>query len=408
MNVETQKTVWIINDYAGSPIHGMTHRHYYIAKEMKKHNIRPIIISASYSHFLTSLPKLDEKKYLIEEIDSIEYCWIKTLSYKNSHDKKRVLKWFQFMFKLMSLPKILDRPNAIICSGSAPMLIWTAYFLSKKYKAKLVFEVRDIWPLTLMELNGYSKYNPLIYIMQKASNFGFKHADTVISVLPYTDKYINSQGIYKFDFNYLPNGVSLDELNNIQPLSESVESLIPLNKFIVGYAGAMGLGDQLNLLIDAAKDLRGNNEIHFVLVGKGAEKDSLKRRVKELGLENVTFINPILKIEVQSMLQKFDVCYIGWSDKKIYEYGISANKIFDYMYAEKPILHVYSGKGDLIKNAQCGLSISNLEKESISKAVLKLYAFSEDERRTLGQKGKEYVLKTHTYEKITEKIIKIV
>jgi len=192
MENDIKKTVWIINDYAGSPLHGMTHRHYYIAKELHKYGIKSTIISASYSHFFTSLPNLNGKKYLKENIDSVEYLWLKVLRYKDSHDKKRVFKWFHFMFRLMTLPKSLDIPDVIICSGSAPMLVWVAYFLAKKHNAKLIFEIRDIWPLTLIELNGYSPRNPLMYMMQKAMNFGCKNADVVISVL--------TLGWYKFLF----------------------------------------------------------------------------------------------------------------------------------------------------------------------------------------------------------------
>ncbi len=408
MRNQTKKTVWIINDYAGSPSHGMTYRHYYIAKELQKKSINPIIISASYSHFLNNFPPIKEhQSYLHEMVDRVEYLWLKVLKYKDSRDKKRVLKWFQFTFKLFSLPKGLTKPDVILCSGSAPMLILPSYYLAKKHRAKLIFEIRDIWPLTLMNFKGYSKYNPLMYIMQKCVNFGFRHADHITSVLPNTDNYIKEQGINNFKFTYLPNGIFLEELQNPSPLNQETASQVPKDKFIIGYTGAMGMGDGLDLLIDVALELKASSKIHFVFVGKGSEKERLKERVKSLELNNVTIIDAIPKKEVQNMLALFDVCYIGWEDKSIYKYGISANKIFDYMYSAKPIIHLFSGEGDLISKAQCGISINKHKSSLITKAILELYHSPKERLKAMGIRGKSFVLEHHTYSKITDKFIDI-
>ena len=405
MKLKKEDVVWFINDYAGSPFHGMTFRHYYMAKELKRRGIKSIIITASYSHFMNHKPHLGDKPYLLEKVDMIEYLWLKVVKYKNSRDKKRVLKWFQFCLKLFTLPNSITKPKIIVCSGSAPMLILPSYYLAKKYGAKLIFEIRDIWPLTLMDFKGYSKYNPLIYLMQKSVNFGFRKADKIISVLPYTDNYIRQQGIYNFDFTYLPNGIFLEELQNPMPLNNEAKSKLPKNKFIIGYTGAMGMGDGLDLLIDVAVVLKKYDEIHFVFVGKGSEKDRLRRRVSDLELENITIIDAIPKREVQSMLSLFDVCYIGWEDKNIYQYGISANKIFDYMYAKKPILHRFNGKGDLVSESKCGINIKEQNSELIAGGVLKLYNLSPKDREEMGERGRAFVLENHTYQSITDKFI---
>jgi len=405
MKLKKEDVVWFINDYAGSPFHGMTFRHYYMAKELKRRGIKSIIITASYSHFMNHKPHLGDKPYLLEKVDMIEYLWLKVVKYKNSRDKKRVLKWFQFCLKLFTLPNSITKPKIIVCSGSAPMLILPSYYLAKKYGAKLIFEIRDIWPLTLMDFKGYSKYNPLIYLMQKSVNFGFRKADKIISVLPYTDNYIRQQGIYNFDFTYLPNGIFLEELQNPMPLNNEAKSKLPKNKFIIGYTGAMGMGDGLDLLIDVAVVLKKYDEIHFVFVGKGSEKDRLRRRVSALELENITIIDAIPKREVQSMLSLFDVCYIGWEDKNIYQYGISANKIFDYMYAKKPILHRFNGKGDLVSESKCGINIKEQNSELIAGGVLKLYNLSPKDREEMGERGRAFVLENHTYQSITDKFI---
>jgi len=407
MKKESKEVVWFINDYAGSPFHGMTYRHYYMSKELLRRGIKSIIITASYSHFMNNQPPIRDKPYLFEKVDMVEYLWLKVIKYKDSRDKKRVLKWFQFSLKLFNLPNQIDKPTVIVCSGSAPMLILPSYYLAKKYGAKLIFEIRDIWPLTLMDFKGYSKYNLLIYIMQKSVNFGFRNADSIISVLPNTDSYIRKQGIHDFKFTYLPNGIFLEELQNSLPLNREAKEKLSKDKFTIGYTGAMGMGDGLDLLIDVAIELRNHPDIDFVLVGKGSEKERLRQRVRDLELKNVTIIDAIPKREVQSMLALFDVCYIGWEDKEIYQYGISANKIFDYMYAKRPILHLFNGKGDLIIEAKCGISVKKQNSAVVAESILKLYSFSDRQRAEMGERGRAFVLKNHTYQNITDKFIDI-
>jgi len=406
MKSKKEEVVWFINDYAGSPFHGMTFRHYYMSKELKRRGIKPLIITASYSHFMNNRPPIKDKPYLLEKVDMIEYLWLKVMKYKDSRDKKRVFKWFQFTLKLFFLPTEISEPDVIVCSGSAPMLVLPSYYLAKRYGAKLIFEIRDIWPLTLMDFKGYSKYNPLIYLMQKSVNFGFKYADHIISVLPHTDRYIYEQGIDNFKFTYLPNGIFLEELQNPLPLSTKAKEEVPKDKFIIGYTGAMGMGDGLDLLIDVAIELKKEySEIAFVFVGRGSEKERLRDRVRDLNLNSITIIDAIPKREVQSMLALFDVCYIGWEEKEIYQYGISANKIFDYMYSGKPIIHLFSGEGDLIQKANCGLSVSTHKSSLIADAIVKLYNTPQKEREEIGLRGKSYVLEHHTYNKITDKFI---
>ena len=400
--------IWFIDDDAGSPLHGMEFRHYYMAESLQKKSEKSLVISASYSHLYYNLPAIENRPYLFEKVNGIDFLWLKVINYKQGNSKKRILKWFQFFLKLFSLPKVITtKPTVIVSSCNAPFLIIPCYYLAKKYNAKFILQVKDIWPLTLMELGGYSKYNPLIYIMQKSINFAFKNADEVISVLPYLGKYIEEQGIKRSSIEYLPNGISIEEVENALPLNYKTTSKIPSNKFIVGYAGAMGIGDGLDMLIKMANLLQDYKDIHIVLVGKGAYKKTLEVMVKELELNNVLILDPIPKREVQSLLRYFNICYIGWRDKEIYKYGISANKIFDYMYAKKPILHLYSGKGDLVSNAKCGITVTKQSENLLAKALLDLYNMSQEERELMGSRGNTFVKSNHSYEAITDKFLAI-
>lgn len=399
------KKIWIINEYAGTPKYGMTYRHFYIARELVKKGCEVTIISAAYSHFLTQLPKISGK-FTSEMIDGVNYFWVKVVKYPKSFCKRRVLKWFDFMFSLFRLPiKTMQKPDVILVSPTAPFSILPAWFWAKKFYSKLIFEVRDIWPLTLIELGGYSPSHPFVKFMGLFEKFALIKSDFVISNLPNYNLHIKELGINR-NFEYLPNGISIEELVDIEPISEDLKSKIPKNKFIVGYTGKFGISNAVDDLIAAIGKLKNYNDIFFVLVGNGQEKEKLKESCSDLN--NIIFFDSINKKQIQSMLEYFDVCYIGWKKKKIYEFGVSPNKIFDYMYSGKPILHAINTKNDIVSLANCGLTVEAENHEAIARGIIELYKMSPQKRNSLGQNGKKYVLKYHNYEYLTDKLLSLI
>ena len=393
------KTIWIINDYAGSPYHGMEFRNYYFAKEWVKLGYKVYIITASYSHLFKNLPKV-KGNYTFENIDGINYVWVKVPHYINSTDKKRVLKWFVFTSKLFFLPlNKLEKPDVIIASPMAPFLVIPAYRFAKKFNAKFIFEVKDIWPLSIIELGNISPNNPLIKAMSWCEKFAINKSDFVVSSLQNYGEHLKDLGIKK-DFIWINNGISLEEMNKIEELPKEIEEKLPKDKFIVGYTGTVGIANALEYFCEAAKILKDNEKISFVIVGDGKLKSELMK--KYANLKNLFFIESIPKKQVQSMLNKFDGCYIGWRKQKIYKYGISANKLFDYMYSGKPILHAFN-YSNIVDLYNCGITVEPENAKAIADGILKLYNLPKQKREEMGKRGREAVIEHFTYEKLAKK-----
>ena len=390
------QNIWIINEYAGTPYHGMEFRHYYLGKELVKLNNRVTIISSSYSHLFKNLPKTKK-----ENIDGVDYLWLKTFNYGNSHNRKRVLKWFLFSFKIFFLPFTLKKPDVIIVSPMAPFPILPAWILSKIYGAKLIYEVKDIWPLSLIELGGFSPTHPFIKFMGWFERFALKKSDIIVSNLQNYGEHIKNDIGLDRDFEWISNGVDLDELKDIKPLHKSIIDKIPKDKFIVGYTGTIGVANALDSLLESAKELKEYSDIVFILVGNGQEKSRLVDKYGKSS--NILFIDAIDKKEVQSMLNLFDVCYIGWNKETLYKYGVSPNKLFDYMYSAKPILNSFSGNGDVVTLSKSGIKVEAKDIEAIKDAILKLYNISTNEREILGKNGKDYVLNNFTYKELAKR-----
>jgi glycosyltransferase involved in cell wall biosynthesis len=399
----TKKNIWIINQYAGSKYHGMNYRSYYIGKQLVKSGNKVRIFAGSFSHLLRILPEMSSRSKE-ESIDGIDYVWIRTLRYTGSKSFGRIVGMFQFIFNLFLLKtNSFEKPDAIVVSSISPLPILNAYFLSKKYKVKLIFEVRDIWPLSLIELGNISRFHPFVIFLQWVENFAYKKADKVISVLPNALEHMKNHGLDPDKFVYIPNGIDCDESKNRDTSSNEILDYNPQEKFLVGYLGTLGIANALDYYIAAADQLQNNKDIRFVMVGQGPEKERLSEIIKQKELNNITIHPAVTKDQVQSVLTQFNVCYVGWHNHPLYRFGISANKIFDYMLSGKPIIHGSNASNDPIKDAQCGISIPAEDVNALVKAILELKNKSSKEQERIGEKGIKYVYIHHNYSVLAKK-----
>jgi len=401
------KNIWIINEYAGTPYHGMTFRHYYLAKELVKLGYKVTIFTSSFSHFKLKQHLEVRNTFTKENIDGIDFIWVKMPDYKAPKSLGRIRNWFLFAFKLFFIPFLkLEKPDFILVSSLPLHPIVSGKYLSNKYKAKLIFEVRDIWPLSAIELGGYSPNHFFIKHLQWLEDFAYKNADAVVTVLANAYEHMKTRGLTENKFNYIPNGISVDEANQMDELDKKTIQEMPKDKFIVGYAGTFGIANALDSFIEAAKILKDNNSIAFVLVGDGKEKDKLLKLSKNC--LNIFYVDAVKKNQVQSVLKYFDVCYIGLKKNPLFKYGVSPNKLFDYMYSGKPILYaIDSGNFKPISDINAGFNIDPENPQAISDGILKLYSISEEERKEMGQNAKRYVIENHDYKYLAKKLIKV-
>lgn len=399
-----KKTVWIINQYGSTPATGVGGRHYYMAREMAKQGHKVYVIASASHHILRTKPAFGEDVFF-EEVDGVRFVWIKMPHYEDAHSKQRVLNWFLFSWRLKKLTKLInDKPDAILSSSPSLFSFIGAKRLARKTKARLVFEVRDIWPLTLTEIGGFSVRHPFVRLMQWVENKAYHDSDAVISNLKNSVEHMIEHGMNPEKFTWVPNGFSFDEVSQKTPLNEHTASQIPKGKFIVGYAGTLGVANSLDTLIIAAEQLKEYTNIAFVLVGDGKEKTALQAIVKEKKLTNIYFIEPIPKVEIQALLSQFDSCFIGWLNDGLYRFGIAANKIFDYLYSGKPVIHAYSGECDPITEAQAGLQVPAENPQQLADAVLQLYQMPVAQRETMGTNGRKTALEHYEYGQLAEKL----
>lgn len=399
------KTIWIVSQYASTPNTGIGGRHFYLAQELVKQGYKVYVIASSANHLLHSQPSLKDD-VTFELIAGITYVWVKMPHYEEAHSRQRALNWFLFPWRIQKLAELIkDKPDAILCSSPSPIAFLGAQHLAKRFSARLVFEVRDIWPLTLTEIGGYSPKHPFIRLMQWVENKAYRDSDQVVSNLKNSVEHMVEHGLKREKFTWIANGFSLDEVSSPLPLSETLASKLPREKFIVGYTGTFGLANDLYTLIDAAEILKDVDDIEFVFVGGGRGKEDLINYINDKSISNVLIVDFIKKQQVQSMLSRFDVLTVGAKKEPMYRFGVSPNKLFDYLYAAKPILYyIESGDYNPISDAEAGVQVESGDPQALAEAILMLYKMPKGKRKEIGENGRKLALEEYEYGILAKKM----
>jgi len=395
--------ILLINHYAGSVRHGMEFRPYYLAREWVRLGHRVRIVASSTSHIRAQAPYMGGRARLDQNIDGVDYTWFATPSY-SGNGAARVRNMASFVWRLLREARTLARevePDVVIASSTYPLDIWPAHRIARLAGARLLFELHDLWPLSPMELGGYSRWHPFIMLLQAAENHACRHADAIVSILPKVREHLEAHGMAPHKLHIVPNGADPGEwLAAGEALAPETERVLAAARAssdcIVGYAGTHGIANALDTLVETASLLR-NRRVAFVLVGGGPEKQRLRLRARALALDNVYFLDPVPKRQVPALLRRFDLAYIGWKRQPLYRYGIAPNKLIDYMMAARPIVHAVEAGNDPVAEAACGLTVAPEDPQALADAVVRLMETSAAEREAMGLRGQRHALANLTY-----------
>lgn len=401
--------ILLINHYAGSPHHGMEYRPYYLGREWVRLGHKVTIVAASFSHVRTKQPAC-RGGVAVEGIDGIDYIWLQTPAYEGN-GVGRVRNMLSFLWGLRRRERTilgLAVPDVVIASSTYPLDIYPAARLARRSGGKVVFEVHDLWPLSPVELGEIPRWHPYIVVMQRAEDFAYRRADRVVSILPTALAHMQEHGLRAEKFVHIPNGIDVDEWQRREELPaghrDALAGIAAGGRALVGYAGAHGTANALESFVDAAGLLRGV-PVAFVLAGSGPEKEGLRKRAAAMGLDNVVFLPPVPKRAVPALLEMMDVLFISLKKQPLFRFGISPNKLMDYMMAGKPIIYAVEAGNDPVAECDCGLSIAAESPGAIAEAVGRVLDMTVPERETMGSRGREYVRTYHDYKALAERFL---
>ena len=389
-----------ISKYIILPEFGPPTRHYFLSKGLTRIENSQVMLIGSRST-LGRVPEFNGL-FLSRNEGDVEMVTLNGPHVTAGFNKKRLWSWVIFEKNLYRFREYIKRfkPDVVVVSSLSILTFLTGIFLKKWLKVPLVLEVRDIYPLTLVEVGNYKKYHPAVSFLGMVEKWGYKNADLVLSTLPNAKEHIEAVKGSPVKFKYIPMGVELSFFEDPAPVDPAV---IRENEgeFWIGYAGTLGTANALDTLFETARELENSHpKIKFAFIGDGPLKDHYMKEYG--GLSNIKFIPSVAKKDLQSYLVQMDLLVNTWLNKSIYRFGISPNKWMDYMLSARPILVAFSGHPCIIDAADCGKFVEAESLESLKEGILEFYYMDKKELDAMGKRGREYLLNNLEYGKLSE------
>jgi glycosyltransferase involved in cell wall biosynthesis len=380
-------------------------RHHEFARYLAAQGHRVTIIASPVSYLTgdAALRPTPLKKRAEEKEGRVSI--LRAYTYQALHKSfvHRVFSFLSFMFSSFWIG--LTVRNVDVVWGTSPPIFQgvTAWLLARLKGAKFLFEVRDLWPQFAIAV-GVLTDPTLIRMSEWLERFLYRHADRMIVNSPGFVAHVTGRG--SKNAALIPNGADPEMFD---PLANGIafrQSNKLKNKFVVLYAGAHGISNDLDVALEAAKLLEDVRAIHFVFLGDGKEKPNLQARAAKMELKNVLFLPPVPKREMAVALAGADACLAIL--KPLEEYKTTyPNKVFDYMAAGRPVALAIDGViREVVEAAGCGVFAKPGNAEALAGAIRQLES-DRDRALTMGLSGRQYLEENFSREAIARALAQL-
>lgn len=396
--------ILFLTQYCPPEVGAPQNRIFEFAKRLKKFGHEVTILTA-----MPNYPKGEifneykDKKVVREEMDGIKIVRTSIYATKEKSFTKRLRNYLSFTFSsVFTGAKYIEKQDVIITESPPLFLGWSGYILSKKKKAKFVFNVSDLWPESAVKLDVLHN-KALIKASTWLEEFCYKKASAVTGQTRGIVDNIVNRGFDKNKVHLITNGVDTEFFKK-EKRDENFRKEIGIDgKFALCYAGIHGLAQGLEVIINAAEIIKEHEGIQIVFIGDGPEKNKLINMVKEKGLKNVSFLPIQPKANMPKIIASMDATIIPLKKLDIFK-GALPSKMFEALASELPIVLAVEGEAEkLINNAKAGIVVEPENHKEIAEAILKLYN-DKELRDNLGHNGRKYVIDNYSRESISRKL----
>lgn len=404
--------IWIVNHYAIPPSMGGLVRHYYFSKYLQKkgHNVK--IFTSSKIHN-TDINMIKDKSLYKEEMeDGVEYTFVRSRDYKGN-GLDRIINMIDTPFKIQKAMRCFykkEKPDVIYTSSPDLFVAFFALLFGKMHKIPVVVEIRDLWPESIVEYNGMSRKNPIIQILYQLEKWIYKKADQLIFTMEGGKEYIKDKGwdkkINLDKVNHVNNGVDLEEFAEDVKRYQIQDNDLEDEKFFkVIYVGSVRRANNIETLVNVGKELkqRGNDKIKIIIYGDGTDRESLEKRCKTEGLENVIFKGKVEKKYIPYILSKSNLNILNYKQANTWKYGGSQNKQFEYLASGRPICSNVKMGYSIIRTNDCGVEDNIISTKDYADVVLKYAEMSEEKYKQECENAKK-AAQLYDYHLLTEKV----
>ena len=346
-----KKNVWILNHHANKMYFDKGGRHYSFAKYLVRKGYSPVIFCSNAEHGTGKLYFQENElgRVCFDEAIDVPFIFIKGRSYIGN-GLPRILCMIDYFKNVQKYAikylKHHQKPDVIIASSVHPLACVAGIRLAKKLGIKCIVEIRDLWPASIVAYGVASDENIFVKMLYRLERWIYKKADAIIFTMGGGKEYIkgrvwDSESGGDIDLGkvfYINNGIDIEDFSANRDKYQIDDADLndeTLTKIV--YVGSIRRANNVGALLDIAKDIANN--IKILIWGKGDEVELIRNRIESEKLVNVSLKGSVEKKYIPYIISKADVNIMDMQEgNAITRFGISPNKLFEYIAAEKPII----------------------------------------------------------------------
>lgn len=405
--------IWLINHYAVPPKYYPLARQTYFAKHLMVMGHTVTIIAASTVHNSDKNLITDGVRWREEIVDGVHYVYIKCLDYQGN-GLRRIYNMCEFAWKLPGVCKRFPRPDAIVATSMPPTSCAVGIHLARKYKCRGVAEIADLWPESIVAMGIAGPHHPAVIALRWLEKWIYKKADALVFTMEGAYDYIEERkwekDVPRSKVHYINNGVDLESFHyNLEHYQWEDPDLDDPDTFKLVYTGSIRQANGLAQLVACAEILRDEPKIKFLAYGSGEELDELRERCQKEGLTNLVFKGPVEKKYIPSILTRCNVTLLNYTPDsvKVYRFGNSQNKLFEYLAAGKPVLTNVKLAYNPADRCHCCYTVISPEGKDYAEAVLMLYHLPKEKSDTVCCAARK-TAEEYDFKKLTEKLLDVI
>lgn len=360
-------------------------RHAEVARHLVEagHEVTVLTSPASY------LSGQEEQDTGQERVDGVTVIRVRTYAAVHRSFLHRTMGFVSFMLAVL-MPGLRMRGFDVVLGTSPPLFqALSAWLIARLRRIPFVFEVRDLWPIFAVEM-GVLRNPALIKLAELVERWLYRSADLLIINSPGFRDHVLARGAKSDRLRVIPNGTDVSMFVTDECATNWRKTWGIDSQFVVLYAGAHGPANDLNVVLEAAEQLRERDDIHFVLLGDGKDKTNLQAWAQDHALSNVTFAPPVPKSQMASVLAAADAGLAILQPLPMFT-TTYPNKVFDYMAASRPTILAIDGViREVIEAADGGIFVPPGDVTALAAAV-RAYANDPQRAQNEGENARHYV-----------------
>lgn len=325
--------------------------------------------------------------YSIETMEGIRVVRVRTYIAPNRGILRRIADFLSFMVMGYRAARLEPAPDVVVSTSPQFFAAVAAWWFAKCRGYRYVFELGDLWPASIAAV-GAMRPNTALRLLEKLERRMYRDADAVVALTKSFKDNLVGRAIPADKIAVIINGVDLWRYGP-RPRDGALADLAGCagGTCVIGYVGTHGMAHALGNVLDAATLIRNRNDIRFLFVGAGAERDQLMARAARENLDNVSFLAPQPKDRMPDIWALCDIALVHLKNSDVFA-GVIPSKIFEAMGMGLPILFAGpAGDGSrIVEAADAGVVINAEDPKALAEAVVRL-ADDAEYRRHLGARS---------------------